>query len=118
MIAGVIHVLPSAGVIGAGALHSLYGVDVGDPNVVLLLRHRAALFGVLGAGLVLAAFRPEWQRIALGVGLVSTLSFVALAWVSPAPTPPILRVVYVDIAVAALLTGAIALRLRYPVSRS
>jgi hypothetical protein len=118
VIAGVIHVLPSAGVVGADALNRLYGLHLGDPDVVLLLKHRAVLFGLMGIGLIVAAFRPTWQGLALAVALVSTVSFVVLWLVSPAAAPAIVRVAYIDIGVAVLLVAATALRLRYPAPRS
>jgi hypothetical protein len=43
------------------------------------LRHRAVLFGLLGGFLVLAAFRPALQPLALLAGWISVLSFLALA---------------------------------------
>ena len=48
LIAGAIHLLPLSGVTGAAALERLYGVAVDSPDLALLLRHRAVLFGLLG----------------------------------------------------------------------
>ena len=53
-IPGLINLYPLVGVLGAKQLESLYGVDVAAPDLALLLRHRAVLFGLLGA-LLLAA---------------------------------------------------------------
>lgn len=46
VLVGIIHVLPFAGVMG------------GDPNLEILLRHRAALFFILGVFLIYVASRP------------------------------------------------------------
>ena len=50
--AGVIHLLPAVGAAGPTWLARLYDVEVDDPDVVLLLRHRAVLFGMVGAVLL------------------------------------------------------------------
>ena len=79
LVVAVIHLLPMVGVLGAARLAALYGVALEDPNLVILMRHRAVLFGLLGALMALAAFRPSLQLLALAVGGVSVLSFPAAA---------------------------------------
>ena len=104
LLVGVVHLLPLAGVLGSGALARLYGLQVEDPNLLWLLRHRALLFGLLGALLVVAAFRAPWQGPALGAAWVSVLGFVALA---PAQALPALqRVWWIDVALLPLLALA------------
>ena len=105
---GVIHLLPLPGVLGGERLAALYGVGAADPNLQLLLRHRAVLFGLLGLLCVVAAFRPGLQPLAFGAGFVSVVSFLALAR-GFEPTPQIARVVVADwIALASLVAGAVA----------
>ncbi len=104
----VIHLLPVAGVTGAPALARLYGVQVNDPPTLLLLRHRALLFGLLGAFMGAAAFRPAWQPAALAVGIVSVGAFLWMARLTGPVTSEIARVMRVDVvALAALLVAAI-----------
>ncbi len=62
IVVGIIHLLPASGVLGAERLTSLYGVSLGEPGLVLLMRHRAILFALLGLFLVLAAFKPSLQE--------------------------------------------------------
>ena len=64
IVVGVIHLLPLSGVLGGAQLFSLYGVPVDDPNLEILMRHRAVLFGLLGVFLVYAAFKPSLGRSA------------------------------------------------------
>ncbi len=78
ILAGIIHLLPLAGVLGAERLATLYGLPFQEPNLLLLMRSRAVLFGLLGALLVYAALRPTLQPLALFGGLVSVLSFLCL----------------------------------------
>jgi hypothetical protein len=44
------------------------------------MRHRAVLFGLLGAFLIYAAFKPPFQGMAILAGLISVASFMFLAW--------------------------------------
>lgn len=80
LLASVIHLLPVSGVIGAERLSSLYGVAINDPNLQILMRHRAVLFGLLGLFLAYAAFKPDLQPVAILAGLVSVISFLLIAW--------------------------------------
>ena len=112
MVAAVIHLLPGLGVVGGGVLERAYGVEVGDPTMELLLRHRAILFAILGTGFAIAAFRREWQSVAIVAALVSMLSFIALALTTPGRTPQIGRLALVDAVVSVLLVVAVALRAR------
>lgn len=110
VVAGVVHLLPVVGVTGAGALSRLYAVDVGG-DVALLLRHRAALFGIVGTVLLAGAFVPALTTLALLVGLASTVSFLVLAGVPPRVGPALRRVAVVDAPLALGLVVALGWRL-------
>jgi hypothetical protein len=107
LVPGIIHLLPLSGLMGAEALTRLYGLDFGDPNLEILMRHRAVLFGMVGALLVAAAFHVRLRGPALLVGLVSVLSFLALAWGVGGYGAAVQRVVVADVvALACLLLAA------------
>jgi hypothetical protein len=107
IVVGIIHLLPLPGVLGGERLAALYGLSFGEPNIALLMRHRAVLFGLLGAFLLLAAFKPAWHLLALVAAAVSVLSFLALAWLAGgAFNTQIQRVVVADI--VALVCLAVA----------
>ena len=109
IVTGIIHLLPLSGAIGAGRLAALYGLDFSDPNLSLLMRHRAVLFGLFGAFLVLAAFKPALQSIAFVAAFVSVLSFLLLAWSSGGYNTLVGRVVTADlVALVALVIGVAA----------
>jgi hypothetical protein len=109
ILVAVIHALPVLGVLGAAKLSQLYGITVQDPNLELLLRHRAVLFGLLAALLAYAAIRPELQRLALVIGSVSVASFLVLAQLSSSYNDALATVVRADwLALALLLVGAVA----------
>ncbi len=109
LVASFIHLMPLRGVLGASSLAALYGVDVRDRSLLLLLRHRAVLFGLLGAALLYAAFVPRFWTAALAAGLVSTTSFMALMGSPSGQHPALARVFVADaVAVAFMLAGALA----------
>jgi hypothetical protein len=109
VIAAVIHLLPLSGVIGVQRLELLYGTPIMDPNLEILMRHRAVLFGMLGMFLLFAAFRPQLQVPAFVLGFTSVLSFLWLAWSVGGYNAHIGRVFAADIvALVALVVGAVA----------
>lgn len=106
VIVAVIHLLPLAGVLGSERLALLYGLDFSEPNLAILMRHRAVLFGLLGCFLLFAAFRPAWQRVAFVAGFVSVVSFLVLAWSVGGYNAELERVVTADfVALACLVIG-------------
>lgn len=111
-LAGGIHLLPLPGILGAGQLTRLYGVAADDPNVGILLQHRAVLFGLLGVLLIAAAFRPDLRAVALIAGLVSTVSFLAIAWGVGGYSAQVARVVAADLLAVVLLLVAAGLEWR------
>ena len=106
-LAALIHLAPLPGLLGAPMLERLYGVRIDDPGVLLLLRHRALLFGLLGTALLVAIFRRAWRMPALTFTLASAGAFLALA--PDGLGPALQRVVWADaLAVAALLAALLA----------
>lgn len=115
IVAGIIHLLPISGLLGAERLAALYGLSFSEPNLLILMRHRAVLFGLLGALLVWAAFRPALQPAAMLGGLASVLSFLLLAWASPGYNAALRKVVIADwVALACLVAAVVLWLLRRP----
>ncbi|MFG0381876.1 phosphopantetheine adenylyltransferase [Pseudomonas sp. zbq_18] len=112
LVAGIIHLLPLIGVLGGDRLNALYGLALDEPNLQILMRHRAVLFGLLGALLVAAAFVPGLRGLALLGGLISVVSFLLLAWSAPLYNEALRRVVVADWVALACLLLALPLHLR------
>lgn len=109
LAAGFIHLLPVAGIMGASTLARLYGVEVKDPNVAILLQHRALLFGGLALFLLAASALPSLRIAALAVALLSTTSFIVVAAAVGGYNAAIARVVLADAVASILLaTGLVA----------
>ncbi len=107
--AGFINILPTIGVFGPKQLQKLYGIPFNDTNLVILMRHRAVLFGLTGAFMFTAAFwRPEWKGLAYATGLTSMLSFVALSSKNNYNVE-IRRVVFIDLVASAAMIAALVI---------
>ena len=107
VLVGIIHVLPLAGVLGAERLEAMYGIAVEDPNLLLLLRHRAVLFGILGVFMIVAGFVEAAQRSALFAGMVSTGMFLMLEAACGDTNAHIARVFWTDVVALVLLIVAL-----------
>ncbi len=108
IVAGIIHLVPITGALGADRLAGLYGFPMAEPNLVILMRHRAVLFGLLGAFMVYAAFRPALQLLAFVAGFVSVVSFFWIAWSVGGYNDRVGRIVAGDIvALVSLVIGVI-----------
>lgn len=109
VIAGVINFLPVVGVISATRLEGLYGVDIADPTLEILLRHRAVLFGVIGGFMIFAAFNPTLHLAAIVGGLIAMLSFLWLYYLAGEPPQSLLSIVYADVVGVFMLSLALIL---------
>ena len=106
LAASFIHLVPAIGMASAARLTALYGVRPADATTVLLLRHRAVMFAVLGIGFAAAAFVPMLRVPAAILALVTMLAFVWLAG-GEAHGAAIRRVAKVDIVVSVLVVAAL-----------
>ena len=111
---GIIHILPLSGVLSAARLFDLYGITFDDPNLEILMRHRAVLFGLLGIFLISSAFLPNLQLAALITGFVSVVSFLYLAYSVGGYNDQVNRIVTADkAALICLLVGSITYAINY-----
>jgi hypothetical protein len=113
-VVAVIHLLPLTGALGPQRLQALYGLAFEDPNLLILMQHRAALFGLLGSFLLYAAFKPTLVPLALLAGFGSVLSFLGFALATPSYNALIARVVAADLIALACLLLAAALHFFWP----
>jgi hypothetical protein len=108
-LVGLANLLPVVGVLSAARLQSLYGVVLEDANLVVLMRHRAVLFGIVGGLLLTSAFHAPLRPVGVAVGLTSMLSFILIAWLVGDINPELRRVVVVDWVASAALVAAVLL---------
>ena len=110
VLAGIINFLPVMGVFSAARLETLYRVDIADPTLEILLRHRAVLFGVIGGFMIAAAFRQRFHLPAIIAGLIAMLSFLWLYYLTGDPPRSLLSIAYADIVGVSALGLALAMK--------
>lgn len=100
---GVLNLAPGVLAFRPDRLPQAYGVRADTPALALLLRHRAALLGLVGAGLTASVRHPALRGPAMLAAAVSKVSFLALVGSAP-PTAELRRVARAD---ALGLTGLV-----------
>jgi hypothetical protein len=110
-LAGAIHLLPMAGVLGRATLERAYGVTITSNDLLILMQHRALLFGLLSAACWIAVWQPLWRAPVAIAALVSMLSFVVIAW-PQSPNAAIMRVVWIDAAASTAMGAALLVLLK------
>ena len=114
IIAGLVNFAPITGMLSADMLASAYGITAPDGDLLILLRHRALLFGIVGGLLLVAAFRRHLQPAAIVAGMVSMIGFIALVLMDGGHGDKLQRLVLIDIGAVVALALAAFLRLRQP----
>lgn len=112
ILAGLIKITPVVGVLGPERLQQLYQLPIEGADLLLLMRHRAVLFGAIGGLLLVAAFRPALRTLAATIGLISVLSFLLLALPLHEHGPALQRVFWADVMAGVVLLAALALSRR------
>ena len=106
LVSAAINLAPVLGAVSPERMTALYGIDLKDPNLHILMRHRAVLFGIVGGLLLVAAFHPPLRTLGYVVGFSSMLSFLVIAWLVGGYSAEIQRVILIDVLGIAALAGA------------
>ncbi len=109
IIVGLINFVPLMGILSDDILASLYAVEITSPDMSLLLRHRAALFGIVGSYILVAAFRPNHRPVATIMAFASMLSFLALYLMIGPQNNKFVSVFRIDVVAVFLLISAVIL---------
>ena len=109
LVIGVIHLIPVTGVISVDRLSGLYGVGIADANMEILMRHRAILFGLLGAFFIYSAFDTKIQPLAFVAAFISIVSFFWLVKSVGGYNSQIFKVIVADVVALACLIVAVVL---------
>lgn len=109
LVAALINLLPVMGVMGAPQLERLYGVTIESSDMAVLMRHRAILFGIVGALLASAAFVPSFRWAGFSAGMLSMVSFLVFQALEGETNAELGRVALVDyVGIAALAIAGVA----------
>ena len=104
-----IHIAPSIGLFGVKFLTDLYGINASEANLQILMRHRAVLFGILGAFILYSVWQTELRLIALIIALIGTASFCLLCWQVGDYNSQLQRVFRIDLVAAAAALIALSM---------
>lgn len=110
VVVGLINFLPVIAVVSADRISQAYAIPVEEPNLEILLRHRALLFGVLGGYILYAAFKPGLQASAMVLAAISMLGYLYLCWSVGGHNPNLHRVLLIDILGLVCLAAAASLK--------
>jgi uncharacterized membrane protein len=110
VVVGLINIVPVIGVISAQKLESTYFVTLAGNDLAILLRHRALLFGILGAYILYSAFSPFHQFAAMIMAGVSMVGFAVLVLGTGGYNEAIGKVLFIDILGILFLIAAAVLK--------
>ncbi|MBD1866036.1 hypothetical protein H6F95_01705 [Cyanobacteria bacterium FACHB-471] len=96
VVIGVITASPVITALNPTGITSLYNVTFEDDAILLLVRHRQVMLGVLGAALVYGAFLHHLRMMVITAAVVSKLAFIGLCITTPELTQGIQRIIYFD----------------------
>ena len=80
IVVGVINFLPVFAVLSATNLEQAYSVELANNDLIILMRHRALLFGIIGGFILFSVLAPSYQTPAMIMAAVSMIGFLYLAW--------------------------------------
>ena len=109
IIVGLINFIPVIGVLSSQKLESSYSISLISNDLIILMRHRALLFGVLGGFVLYSAFVVAYQGAAMVMAATSMIGFALLVFFVGEYNQSIFNVLVVDlIGIAFLLIAVIS----------
>ena len=112
ILVGLINFFPVLGVLSAEVIANAYNIPAPEGELLILMRHRALLFGVVGSIILVSAFRQQLQPTAMVAAFVSMVGFIALTLSSGEHNEKIYNVILIDVVGTVLLVVAAILRFR------
>ncbi|MGB5292862.1 MAG: hypothetical protein WBN41_15580 [Lysobacterales bacterium] len=111
IVVGVINFLPVFAVLSATNLEQAYSVEFANNDLIILMRHRALLFGIIGGFILFSVFAPSFQTPAMIMAALSMIGFLYLVWTVGGHNDAISRIAVIDVAGIACLALAAVLKL-------
>lgn len=108
---GLINFLPVIGVLSAEKLSAAYAVELIGSDIVILMRHRALLFGLVGGFVLYSVWKPSYQSAAMVMAAISMLGFLFFVAAADHYNASIAKIAFIDLVGLACL--AIAAVLKY-----
>lgn len=113
---GVINLLPVVGLLNITRLESAYGINLVSGDLIILMQHRALLFGLIGGFIIYSVFNPSYQPAAMLMAAISMIGFAILVHLQGGANQAITHVLYVDYCGIILLLVAAVLKYLFSIS--
>jgi hypothetical protein len=108
-IVGIINILPIIVFFDSTKTAKLYGVPIEGESLIILMRHRGVLLGLVGLTLIFAVFKPEFRVFAIAIALISKLAFIFLTFTASSYTAEIRQVALIDVGAIVLLLAVLGI---------
>jgi hypothetical protein len=96
VLVGLINFLPLFGLFSVERISSTYGIEVSDNNFLILLKHRALLFGLIGGLVFFSVKFASLRVVALTMAGISMLGFILILLQTGAFNGSLGRIAIVD----------------------
>lgn len=117
LVLATLQMLPLMAWRGAAALRRLYAVEVEQPDLLILLRHRALLLALPGVLLLWSMPVPTLRVPALALAALSMASFVLLIASTECSNQALRRIAMIDVVGLLLMAATAAITWRASGSR-
>ncbi len=111
VLVGVLNLMPAIVFFAPERSMSLYAIELGEPNLSIVMRHRAVLLGLLGLALIFGALKKELLVLVIVAALIGKGAFLFLVYTSTGANSEIGRVALFDIGAIVVLLTALGLHL-------
>ena len=108
-IVGIINILPIIVFFDSSKTAKLYGVPIEGESLIILMRHRGVLLGLVGLVLIFAVFKPEFRIFAIVAALISKLAFIFLTFTASNYTTEVRQVALIDVGAVVLLLAVLGI---------
>ena len=108
-IVGIINILPIIVFFDSSKTAKLYGVPIEGESLIILMRHRGVLLGLVGLVLIFAVFKSEFRIFAIVAALISKLAFIFLTFTASNYTTEVRQVALIDVGAVVLLLAVLGI---------
>ena len=108
-IVGIINILPIIVFFDPAKTVKLCGVPIEGESLIILMRHRGVLLGLVGSILIYAAFKSEFRLFAITLALISKLAFIFLTFTASNYTNEVRQVAFIDVGAIFLLLAVLVI---------
>ena len=109
-IVGLINFVPVLAVISVQKLEEAYSISFVSNDLIILMRHRALLFGVLGGFILYSAFVPAYQGPAMLMAAISMIGYAALMYSVGGYNDSLYKVLIIDYIGIVFLAVAVVIK--------